>query len=495
MKTNNIFLTNICKALATMSAVAVLGFGSWTLWAGGDPLQLYHVRPENKPTPAVRAYDYSKLVKHLKPSVFNLQVEGQRIANTSSRDMFRFFGEEGSPFGFRMPRRVRPRAIPMRSSGSGFVINAEGYALTNHHVIKGAKKITVQFDDGREYPATIVGKSKVIDLALLKIKAPKGTKFSYTYLGDSETIQMGDAVLAMGNARGLGLTVTAGIVSAKGRFIGSGSYDNYIQTDAAINHGNSGGPLFNIKGEVIGINTAILRGGRGIGFGIPINQVRRILPQLKKYGKVRRAKLGVMIQKITPTLAKSFGLKKARGALVAKVMRGSAAARAGIQPGDVITHVNGKKVKDQRHLPLLIAFLKPGTKVTLTIVRDGKVRKQTAKLANWDSNDTPVASAPEPPKQEKKDTSIKRLGVTIGVLPQKQLKAGKKGIEVLSVKPGSIAEKNGIRRGDIILKIDRKAVKTPQDAQRIISGIGPSDVALFLIQRGEDSLFLAFTLP
>ncbi len=275
------------------------------------------------------------------------------------RDFFdKFFGE-------------MPKSYKARSLGSGFIIDPKGYVVTNNHVVEGADKIKVILVGGKEYQATVKGRDTKTDLALIQIVNPPAD-LTFLKMGDSDAMQVGDWVLAVGNPFGLAHTVTQGIISAKGRVIGAGPYDNFLQTDASINPGNSGGPLLNLKGEVIGINTAILASGQGIGFATPSNIAKSIIPQLESKGKVVRGMIGVQVQNVTPELAKSFGMSEAKGALVAQVNPDSPADKAGIHRGDIIIEFNGHPIHEMNELPRMVADTAPGAKATLKVLRDGK---------------------------------------------------------------------------------------------------------------------------
>src|SRR6476659_7634149 len=322
--------------------------------------------------------DFVSLAKKMRPVVVNIsttQVSEGRGASP----------EFGSPFGEEDPfndfwRRFFGGPVPrgpqrQRRLGSGFVIDGDGSILTNNHVVENASKIVVKLSDDQEYEAKVVGRDQKTDIAIIRIEGKPNLPAAS--LGDSDKLEVGEWVVAIGNPFGLDSTVTSGIVSAKGRHIGQGPYDNFIQTDASINPGNSGGPLINLRGEVIGINTAIFSrtgGNIGIGFAIPTNSITEVLPQLKDKGKVVRGYLGTTVQKITPEIADSLGLKEVRGALVADVVRGSPAERAGIKTGDIITEFNSKEVKDSAELPNLVARVAPGTSASIKVLRDGKER-------------------------------------------------------------------------------------------------------------------------
>ena len=505
-----------------------LGLGALTGVSPVHAESLSHTRPSSKPAPKIAVYDFSGLVKRVKPAVFNLHVEGKRyISRSRRRRSGRPFDDFFSnPWRGRRNRRYRHdpyrskrfrrwmRRIPVRRSrGSGFLINSQGYALTNHHVVKNAGKIRAQLANGHNYDVKVIGTSPLLDIALIKLKAPAGKKFPYVYLGNSQKLPVGAPVMAIENARGLGISVTAGIVSAKGRILsrfkrGRTNYDNYIQTDAAINKGNSGGPLFNKNGDVIGINTAILRGGRGIGFAVPINVVRRILPQLKKYGRVERAKLGVLIQPVTPSLARSFGLSHPHGALVNRVVSGSPAQRAGLRQGDVIVSFNGKKVLNSSLLPRMVAFNPPGTKAKLGVLRSGKMITLYVSLTRWGRSFDDMTTARgrkkrkpifrRPSKNGKLAQSLMRLGVNVSTISTSLRKKwglpANGGVRIISVRAGSPADANGLRSGDVIMKVNRNPISSIKGLARQIASIKSGDNILLLIRREDSSLFLAFNL-
>lgn len=473
-----------------------LGWGSHLVLAKKG--KLWHNRPAGKRLAPIRVYDLSPLVAKLKPAVFNLRVRGSR---PSSRRRGYWF--------YRGYRRQ------FRSKGSGFLINAQGYALTNHHVVRHANKIEAELHDKSVYRVKVIGMSPELDVALIRLIAPKGKRFKHVYLGNSSKTRVGEPVIAIGNARGLGTSVTAGIVSAKGRALNS-QYKNYIQTDAAINRGNSGGPLFNKSGEVIGINTAILRGGRGIGFAVPINIVKRILPQLRKKGRVQRAQLGVVIQRVDASLARSFGLRAPVGALISEVQPNSPASVAGIRVGDVILSFNGQLVRTFSDLPRMVAFNPPGSLGRIVLLRNGKRLKVKVRLMRYGGTlaKSPRLRgeggeggevAPSRPRRRARapraatGRSLRRLGVSIKSVPAALKKklglTGKQGVQVSYVKNGSPAKKNGLRVGDVIVEVNRKSVKSPAHFMRMVGSVGAGSNVLLLVRRADSALFLAFPLP
>ena len=356
-------------------------------------LALPSLAAETTTAPAVLAPEtFATLAKKISAAVVNISTEKVVKRQGMTRKIPNMPGPPGgpgqpSPFGPEDPFKDffekffgdMPKEFKSRSLGSGFIIDKEGFIITNNHVVEGADKIKVKLMDGREFKATIKGRDPMTDLALIKIDSTNHD-LPVLPLGDSNVMQVGDWVLAVGNPFGLSHTVTQGIISAKGRVIGAGPYDDFLQTDASINPGNSGGPLVNLNGEVVGINSAIVASGQGIGFAIPSNMAKGIIPQLKEKGSVVRGMLGVQIQMVTPELAKSFGLKEPMGALVAEVNPGSPADKAGIQRGDIIIEVNNTPIKEMHELPRLVAGTSPGKTVNLKVLRQGKEKTFTATL-------------------------------------------------------------------------------------------------------------------
>jgi serine protease Do len=363
-------------------------------------------------------------------------------------------------------------------------MSREGYILTNNHVVEEADQIKVKLANGKEYDGKVVGRDPKTDLALIKIKAP--SDLQPLNLGNSDELKVGSWVVAVGSPFGLEQTVTAGIVSAKGRVIGSGPYDNFIQTDASINPGNSGGPLINMKGEVVGINTAIIASGQGIGFAIPINMAKEIAPQLQEKGHVTRGWLGVSIQELTPELAKSFALKEKKGALVAQVVSGSPAEKAGIEQGDVIVEFDGKEVSDSKDLPRMVASTPVGKAATIKLLRNGKVLDLQVKVGEIEEK-VEITKAP----------SHKSLGITVqNLTPEIAKGLGLKkdtGVVVTGVEPGSAAANAGIQTGDVIREVNRKPIKDVNDFVQKIEKVKDQDNILLFLQRGQNNLFAAVT--
>jgi serine protease Do len=434
--------------------------------------------------------DFVNLAKKLKPMVVNISTT-QVSEGRGSQEFANPFGGEEDPFnefwkrffGGPLPRGPQRQ----RSLGSGFIIDADGSILTNNHVVENATKIVVKLSgDEQDYEAKVVGRDAKTDIAVIKINAK--ANLTAASFGDSDRLEVGEWVMAIGNPFGLDGTVTSGIVSAKGRHnITQGPYDNFIQTDASINPGNSGGPLINLRGEVIGINTAIFSrsgGNIGIGFAIPINLVKELLPQLRGKGKVTRGYLGVLIQKVTPEIAESLGMDKGYGALVANVSKEGPAEKAGVKVGDVIVEFDGQPVKDSGDLPIIVARTAVDKKVRMKVLRDKKEIVLNVAIGELKDQEV-VASAPE--KGE--------LGLTVQRLtPQMAESLGlekSEGVVVTAVEPASAAEEAGIRRGDVILEVDRRTVRNLDEYKKAIAGIAKGRGVLFLVRRGESTLFLA----
>ncbi|MCW5889192.1 MAG: DegQ family serine endoprotease [bacterium] len=435
---------------------------------------------------------FSHLVRGASPAVVNIKVTS--VVKTAGPGGMQgvppeWFGEDGpfgpnGPFrGFGMPRgRERaPQEFKRQGSGSGFVISADGVIVTNNHVVEDAKDITVTFADGRELSAKVLGHDPKTDLAVIKVDAHD---LAVARLGDSDEVSVGDWVVAIGNPFGLDNTVTAGIVSAKGRAIGAGPYDDFIQTDAPINPGNSGGPLLDEDGNVIGINTAIFSqngGSVGIGFAIPINLAKRLVPQLEK-GHVTRGWLGVAIQKITPDLAESLGLENTRGALVAQVTPKSPAAKAGIQAGDVITTFAGKPLKDQSSLPTLVADTPVGATVPVEVVRHGKT--QTVEVTIRKLEEEEVAVDTSSPAKGQWGLALRELGPE--QRSQREL-GGDEGVLVADVAPDSPAAEAGIKPGDVLVEVNRTPVGSVQEARAAVNATAKGKPLLLLVRPQDGS--------
>jgi serine protease Do len=474
----------------TAAAAALLLTGSiigWTASSSVGPTASAASAPTVAPKPAVpaAAASYAGVVDQVTPAVVTIRME-RRVRNVSQdipEEYRQFFGDQ---FGFG--RRGQQPERREGGLGSGVVVRPDGYILTNNHVVDGAEQVSVELSDGRTFKAKVVGTDAATDLAVVKID---GTKLPTLPLGDSDAVRVGDVVLAVGNPLGVGQTVTMGIVSAKGRATerGGNSYEDFIQTDAPINQGNSGGALVSTRGELIGINSQILTpsgGNIGIGFAIPANMAKNVMTQLIEHGQVHRGMIGVTIQPVTSDIASSLGLSQVRGALVNSVQPGSPADRAGIRRGDVITSVNGAAVKDTNDLRNNVAQMAPGSTAKLTVVRDGKDQTFDVTLAEQ------KATGPE---REDGNAGSDRSGAFgMGVEPLTRDRAQELGIPTASgvlvseVQPGGRAADAGLRPGDVITEVDSKPVKSP-DALRAALKDGTKP-ALLLVQRGPATVYL-----
>lgn len=412
------------------------------------------------------------MLKQVMPGVVNVSTKSTvhvRQSPLFNDPFFRRF--------FNVPNQ--PQERERQSLGSGVIVDADkGYVLTNNHVIKNAQQISVTLRDGRQFKAKVVGTDPEVDLAVLKIKAKN---LQAVYFGDSDALQVGDFVVAIGNPFGLGQTVTSGIVSALGRTgLGIEGYEDFIQTDASINPGNSGGALVDLNGHLVGVNTAIVGpsgGNVGIGFAIPSKMTQDVMTQLIKYGSVRRGQLGVYIQDLTPDLAKAMDMKNTQGAVVAKVAKNSPAAKAGLKTGDVIVEMNGIPVKNSSQLRNSVGLLRVGSKITLKYIRNGKEKHGTAVLEEAKRN-----------KVEAKNYDKRLAGAVLGTLDKARAMDEDTGVEVISVEQGSPAWVAGLRKGDVIVSVNRRRVQTPQDVEHAL-GSGGGGV-LLNIRRGNGALFI-----
>jgi serine protease Do len=385
-----------------------------------------------------------------------------------------------------------PRQQKQRSLGSGFILDRSGLIMTNNHVVENAEEIVVQTASDKEYKAKVVGRDPKTDLAVIKIDIDDGDDLKPVVLGNSDELRVGDWIFAIGNPFGLSNTVTAGIVSAKGRYIGQGSYDDFIQTDAAINPGNSGGPLVNLKGEVVGINSAIFSrsgGNIGIGFAIPINLAKELLPQLQEKGKVTRGWLGVYIQRVTPEIAESLKLEKARGALVADVMKDTPAGEAGIEVGDVIVEFDGHPVKESTDLPLIVARTPIGKSAEVKIFRNGKPQTMTVKIGELREEEVQVAGAGNSELGMAVQNLTPDIAESLGIDPKT------KGVVVAGVEPGSPADEAGLQRGDVVLEVNRQAVDSEGAYKKAVKKVEKGKTVLLLVRRGDNTIFMALKSP
>ncbi|MCU0689909.1 MAG: Do family serine endopeptidase [Polyangiaceae bacterium] len=428
--------------------------------------------------------DIAALAERVKPTVVNITTS-QRVNTPPMVDPFEFFFGPGR----RLPGipelpgpgfEQGPRNRSVQSLGSGFVLASEGYVVTNNHVIENADDVTVRFADDKSYDAKVVGRDARLDIALLQLEG--ASALPSVVLGDSDVLRVGEQVMAVGNPFGLGHTVTTGIVSAKDRTIGAGPYDDFIQTDASINPGNSGGPLFNLRGEVVGINTAIHAQGQGIGFAIPINLVRDAFVQLKEAGRVERGKLGISFQPVSEDIAKALGRDRRHGALVSDVEPGGPADKAGIKPGDLILKVDGDDVTQGTQLPRLIARNSPGTHVQLTLLRGGQRLVKRVTLEALESDTKGIERANKPRRGEQPG----KFGLSL-----EPAKDG--GVMVTRVSDEAAGK---LQRGDVILSVDGTNVSSPEQVVRAMTAASAKNrPALLRVRRQGRILFVAFDAP
>jgi len=458
-----------------LAGISVSGMLDRTSRAETDP-DAIHSRIGSEQT--VISSPFTALAEKCTPSVVNVKVTKVEKAGLGEMQI------PGFPFGdfFNHPRFPQDRTV--QGAGSGVIISRDGYILTNNHVVEGAKELTVTLADKGEFKAQVVGEDPKTDIAIVKIDA--GENLPAASIGDSDQIKVGDWVLAIGNPFGLSHTVTSGIVSAKGRVIGAGPYDDFIQTDASINPGNSGGPLLNMKGEVIGINTAIMPEGQGIGFAIPINTAKTLIPQLEANGEVTRGYLGVNIQSIDPDLSRALKLEQSKGALVAEVVPGGPADKARIKAGDVIVSFDGKPVHDSHDLPAMVAAATIGGEVPITLVRNGKEIKIAAVIAKLESGGSRLAES-KLPAQGKWGLQLQDINPEIA----RQLGLeDDHGVVVAGVQPGSPAYRASIQPGDVILEVNRQTVKSANDLKEKIAKAKDSDALLLLVKNAHGSRYV-----
>ncbi len=456
-------------------------------WIMPENVEVTGAKSDNKKPMAPVVVDgtrtsYADIVEKSSPAVVQITATFKRT--------------ETSTGGFELRPQLPGPRLPAQGAGSGVLVSEDGTILTNHHVIKDADKITVENSDSKVYDAEVVGSDEPSDLAVIRIK---GEKFPFLKLGDSDSVRIGDIVLAIGNPLGIGQTVTSGIISAKGRRtgIGDGAFQDFLQTDAPINQGNSGGALVNVNGELIGINSQILSqfgGSIGIGFAIPSNMAKSVMDQLIKSGKVRRGMLGVNIQDVNEEIAKQFGLASPEGVIVSNVNETGAAAKAGVKRGDIITKLNGEKVEDGNFLRNKVAGTMPGTEVSLTIFRDKKEQEIKVTLDEFDlkllpggRNDEGGMDRTEPKQNGKLGVSVQPL--TPDIASRFKVPAGVKGVVVTSVDPQGPAALTGIRPGDVIMEVNRQIVESIDDMRAAIDKSGSGGV-LLLINRQGQTVFL-----
>ena len=476
MKREIVKIRSLLKGFALMSVIALILTVEY-----GHAAQAY----SNPATPA----SFADLADKVKGSVVNISttqvVEGNPLMP--------FLGP-GSPFGGffgpNLPKEFfgnNPHAkMKTHALGSGFIISREGLILTNNHVVEKATEIKIKLQTGKEYDAKLVGRDPKTDLALIQV-SPDTDFPQPVILGDSDALRVGDWVMAVGNPFGLGHTVTTGIISAKSRILGAGPYDDFLQTDAAINPGNSGGPLFNMQGQVIGINTAIIAQGQGIGFAIPINMAKELLPQLKT-GKIVRGWLGVMIQDITPELAKSFGLMHSNGVLVSDVVKDSPADKAGLLSGDVILRFDGKEIENAHKLSQLVAETAPNTLIKIGLLRNGKEKTLSLKIGTM-----PEEAQKSISPQKENDWGMTVQELTPQLAQQLDLKPGTTGVVISDISEGSPAAEAGLRPGDLITEVNRTAIKNLSDYQQALQQVKTGENLLLLVKRTGGSFYTVLT--
>jgi serine protease Do len=437
---------------------------------------------------------FADIVAKVKPAVISVRVKMERDTPALSNDELPF--PPGSPFDrffrrFGMPNNGEGRHQLVTGQGSGFFISADGYAVTNNHVVQNAENVQVTTDDGKTYSAKVIGTDARTDLALIKVD---GKDFPYVKLADTVP-RIGDWVLAVGNPFGLGGTVTAGIVSARGRDIGAGPYDDFIQIDAPVNKGNSGGPSFDVDGNVIGVNTAIFSpsgGSVGIAFDIPSDTVKTVIAQLREKGSVTRGWIGVQIQPVTPDIADSLGLKKASGALVSEPQPNSPAAKAGIESGDVITSVDGNAVENARELARKIGTMAPGASVKLNLIHQGQEKTVTLTLGTLPKEHQ---AAKEQNSREVPDSDVPKLGLTLAPASQESGSGGN-GVVVTAVDPNGVAADHGFQVGDVILDVGGKSVSNPADVRKELAQARKEGkhALLFRVKSEQGTRFVALPL-
>jgi serine protease Do len=491
------------RRLALMASVAIgLGVGicGFGVAPGAfDIVNAAYAEVNQAVSSAAQPTGFADMVERVKPSVISVKVTMKATDASDKSDgegsgspMERFFHRFGGPDGAPQKPGRNGRQDEMMGQGSGFFISSDGYAVTNNHVVEGADKVEITTDAGKIYTAKVIGTDPRTDVALIKVD---GTNFPFAKLSEGKA-RIGDWVLAVGNPFGLGGTVTAGIVSARGRDIGSGPYDDFIQIDAPVNKGNSGGPAFNMQGEVVGVNTAIYSpsgGSVGIAFSIPATTVKSVIAQLKETGAVSRGWIGVQIQPVTQDIADSMGLKQAEGALVADPQKDGPAAKAGVSSGDIITAVNGQSIKDARELARIIGGLAPGSAVKLDVLHKGK-----SKVVNLNLGQLPNAQeAKADVDADRKDSTmdVPRLGMTVA--PADKVEgADKMGVVVTKVDPKSAAADRGFKKGDVILEVAGKSVANPSDVREAIEATRKDNKGsvLMRLRSGDASRYVAVPL-
>lgn len=482
-----LLLVAVCSALVGMVIAT-----SFKLPTEGEALPFWREGKQNTPShiliPSLR-----QLAKVASPTVVNVRT----TKKVDSGDLYKRYENPGGQnewfddFFRKFFEQLPDQDQRQKSLGSGFIISRDGYILTNNHVVSGADKIFVSLSDEEEYKAKVVGKDENTDIALIKIEAKKD-HFPSAVLGNSDSLETGDWVIAIGNPFGFGHTLTQGIVSAKARVIGAGPYDSFIQTDAAINPGNSGGPLINMDGEVVGINTAIVASGQGIGFAIPINMAKQILQEMKDTGSVSRGWLGVGIQDVTPEIARAIGLDKPSGAMITSIYPGDPAYRAGLKKGDVILRINNQDIQDPRALTRLIGCLKPEEKVSMVIWRDSKRVTISARLGK--RNDEHIAGIQKLPGDIRGRTKDKLGLVLQDITPEVQNQLNLEdtsGVMVMDIDPNGGASDSKIQRMDVIKEVRGQSVKNVSEYLSALNAVGKGQTVLMLVIRSSRPLYIA----
>ena len=490
MFSRKVFLSSILVAVAFSAGCRTGLFG---------PNEVTPSEPVAPPAPLVVdgvRTSYADVVEKTSPAVVRIEAESK--SRRQQPTQFNPFGDDELFKQFQDPRQ-NPRPRLERGLGSGVIVSADGTILTNNHVVEGAEKITVLLSDNKSFEAKLVGSDRPSDLAVLKIEAQN---MPFLSLGNSDTVRVGDIVLAIGNPLGIGQTVTAGIISAKGRRTGlsygnnNDTFEDFLQTDAPINRGNSGGALVNLSGELIGINSQILAGGQGggnigIGFSIPSNMAKSVMEQLLRDGRVRRGMLGIGIQNLTEETAEALGLKDTSGVLVSDVRKGSAAEKAGFKRTDIITAINGEKIEDSNVLRNKVAGTLPGTEIRVTVLRDGSPQELTATLDEFELPGNREGDDSQNPGGEgEKQSDTGKLGVTLQpITPQIARQFGidesTEGMLVTGVDQTGPAVEAGIARGDIIMEINRKTVSSADDVKSALDSAGGKPVLLLISRRGQ----------
>jgi serine protease Do len=490
-----IALVAVCSAIAGMIIATSLHLSADSkaapFWVEGDPAA----------SPKVVMPSLRNLAQELSPTVVNIRTT--KLVN--QKDLYKRFrspGGEEDPFEEffnKFFNSMPDKETEQKSLGSGFIVSPDGYILTNEHVVSGAEKIMVSLTNKQEYDAKVIGKDDKTDIALIKIDTG-GKQLPAAKLGNSDPLEIGDWVMAIGNPFGLGNTVTVGIVSAKARIIGAGPYDNFIQTDAAINPGNSGGPLIDMKGQVIGINTAIVAAGQGIGFAIPINMAKEILLELKATGQVTRGWLGVGIQEVSPEIARAVGLKEVKGAMVTMVYPGDPADKAGVKKGDIILAVNGQSIKGPFDLTHLIATLKPGAKIAITVWREKRQVELSSKLEKrTDEHVASLGGQPEEDQPKESKETKDSLGLTLKDitpdLAQRLKLEDAKGVVVTGIDPKGPASDSDIKKGDVIKEVNRHEITGTSDYLKALKGLSKGETVLLRVLRDGRPFYMAIDIP